>query len=206
MSFPTSVRKTDDCGEKSSAAYQVHCSTKCTHILLLLKIFSSFPLQPTTPWCLVSASRHHGSAFSDCLHVDGCRDYARHFRFCTTDRSVSFCLCRCVYLFLSVGVVDLGGSDNVNHIQIERTLLSASGQYFASTMVIVGMSVVATVIVLQFHHHNPDSGHMPRWVSWILPAYLLFENVHLCSFSYQRLSVSDRCTWFCCSGSLGSCG
>uniref|UniRef100_A0A3P9CFD3 Neuronal acetylcholine receptor subunit alpha-7 n=1 Tax=Maylandia zebra TaxID=106582 RepID=A0A3P9CFD3_9CICH len=38
------------------------------------------------------------------------------------------------------------------------------GQYFASTMVIVGMSVVATVIVLQFHHHNPDSGHMPRWV------------------------------------------
>uniref|UniRef100_A0A3B5B898 Neuronal acetylcholine receptor subunit alpha-7-like n=1 Tax=Stegastes partitus TaxID=144197 RepID=A0A3B5B898_9TELE len=42
------------------------------------------------------------------------------------------------------------------------------GQYFASTMVIVGMSVVATVIVLQFHHHNPNSGHMPRWVSWNL--------------------------------------
>lgn len=33
-------------------------------------------------------------------------------------------------------------------------------------MVIVGMSVVATVIVLQFHHHNPDSGQMPRWVSF----------------------------------------
>ncbi|XP_069552014.1 neuronal acetylcholine receptor subunit alpha-7-like isoform X2 [Brachyistius frenatus] len=42
------------------------------------------------------------------------------------------------------------------------------GQYFASTMVIVGMSVVATVIVLQFHHHNPDSGHMPRWVHLVL--------------------------------------
>uniref|UniRef100_A0A8C2WDE1 Uncharacterized protein n=1 Tax=Cyclopterus lumpus TaxID=8103 RepID=A0A8C2WDE1_CYCLU len=41
------------------------------------------------------------------------------------------------------------------------------GQYFASTMVIVGMSVVATVLVLQFHHHNPNSGHMPRWVSVI---------------------------------------
>ncbi|MEQ2212694.1 hypothetical protein XENOCAPTIV_003473, partial [Xenoophorus captivus] len=39
------------------------------------------------------------------------------------------------------------------------------GQYFASTMVIVGMSVVATVIVLQFHHHSLDSGQMPRWVS-----------------------------------------
>ncbi|XP_071369027.1 neuronal acetylcholine receptor subunit alpha-7-like [Centroberyx affinis] len=42
------------------------------------------------------------------------------------------------------------------------------GQYFASTMVIVGMSVVATVIVLQFHHHNPDGGHMPRWVHLVL--------------------------------------
>ncbi|XP_074540293.1 neuronal acetylcholine receptor subunit alpha-7-like isoform X2 [Halichoeres trimaculatus] len=50
------------------------------------------------------------------------------------------------------------------------------GQYFASTMVIVGMSVVATVIVLQFHHHNPNNGQMPRlvhlillqWVPWFL--------------------------------------
>uniref|UniRef100_A0A3Q2ZJ76 Neuronal acetylcholine receptor subunit alpha-7-like n=1 Tax=Kryptolebias marmoratus TaxID=37003 RepID=A0A3Q2ZJ76_KRYMA len=42
------------------------------------------------------------------------------------------------------------------------------GQYFASTMVIVGMSVVATVIVLQFHHHNLNNGHMPRWVRLVL--------------------------------------
>ncbi|XP_030250914.1 neuronal acetylcholine receptor subunit alpha-7-like isoform X2 [Sparus aurata] len=42
------------------------------------------------------------------------------------------------------------------------------GQYFASTMVIVGMSVVATVIVLQFHHHNPNNGQMPRWVHLVL--------------------------------------
>ncbi|XP_047214828.1 neuronal acetylcholine receptor subunit alpha-7-like isoform X1 [Girardinichthys multiradiatus] len=42
------------------------------------------------------------------------------------------------------------------------------GQYFASTMVIVGMSVVATVIVLQFHHHSLDSGQMPRWVHLVL--------------------------------------
>ncbi|XP_024122715.1 neuronal acetylcholine receptor subunit alpha-7 isoform X2 [Oryzias melastigma] len=42
------------------------------------------------------------------------------------------------------------------------------GQYFASTMVIVGMSVVATVIVLQFHHHTPNSGQMPRWVHLVL--------------------------------------
>ncbi|XP_077384227.1 neuronal acetylcholine receptor subunit alpha-7-like isoform X1 [Festucalex cinctus] len=42
------------------------------------------------------------------------------------------------------------------------------GQYFASTMVIVGMSVVATVIVLQFHHHNPNNGQIPHWVNLIL--------------------------------------
>ncbi|KAK7878220.1 hypothetical protein WMY93_031172 [Mugilogobius chulae] len=47
------------------------------------------------------------------------------------------------------------------------------GQYFASTMVIVGMSVVATVIVLQFHHHNPTMGRC-----------------HAC------------CTWSCCSGKV----
>nr|2MAW_A Chain A, Neuronal acetylcholine receptor subunit alpha-7 [Homo sapiens] len=31
-------------------------------------------------------------------------------------------------------------------------------QYFASTMIIVGLSVVVTVIVLQYHHHDPDGG------------------------------------------------
>ncbi|XP_029437426.1 neuronal acetylcholine receptor subunit alpha-7-like isoform X2 [Rhinatrema bivittatum] len=38
------------------------------------------------------------------------------------------------------------------------------GQYFASTMIIVGLSVVATVFVLQYHHHDPSGGKMPRWV------------------------------------------
>ncbi|XP_015424583.1 PREDICTED: neuronal acetylcholine receptor subunit alpha-7 [Myotis davidii] len=37
-------------------------------------------------------------------------------------------------------------------------------QYFASTMIIVGLSVVVTVIVLQYHHHDPDGGQMPKWV------------------------------------------
>lgn len=40
-----------------------------------------------------------------------------------------------------------------------------TAQYFASTMMIVGMSVVVTVIVLQFHHHDPHGGKMPKWVS-----------------------------------------
>ncbi|NXF21710.1 ACHA7 protein, partial [Rhodinocichla rosea] len=37
-------------------------------------------------------------------------------------------------------------------------------QYFASIMVIVGLSVVVTVLVLQFHHHDPQAGKMPKWV------------------------------------------
>ncbi|PNJ07778.1 CHRNA7 isoform 35, partial [Pongo abelii] len=36
-------------------------------------------------------------------------------------------------------------------------------QYFASTMIIVGLSVVVTVIVLQYHHHDPEGGKMPKW-------------------------------------------
>ncbi|KAJ8287917.1 hypothetical protein COCON_G00005760 [Conger conger] len=42
------------------------------------------------------------------------------------------------------------------------------GQYFASTMIIVGMSVVATVVVLQYHHHDPNGGNMPKWVQLVL--------------------------------------
>ncbi|KAG5842863.1 hypothetical protein ANANG_G00182260 [Anguilla anguilla] len=42
------------------------------------------------------------------------------------------------------------------------------GQYFASIMIIVGMSVIATVIVLQYHHHDPNGGNMPKWVQLIL--------------------------------------
>ncbi|XP_075995643.1 neuronal acetylcholine receptor subunit alpha-7-like [Genypterus blacodes] len=41
-------------------------------------------------------------------------------------------------------------------------------QYFATTMVIVGLSVIATVLVLQYHHHDPDGGHMPRWTRVLL--------------------------------------
>ncbi|XP_029013881.1 neuronal acetylcholine receptor subunit alpha-7 isoform X2 [Betta splendens] len=41
-------------------------------------------------------------------------------------------------------------------------------QYFASTMMIVGLSVVVTVLVLQFHHHDPHAGKMPKWVRVIL--------------------------------------
>ncbi|KAG7283779.1 hypothetical protein CRUP_034403, partial [Coryphaenoides rupestris] len=40
--------------------------------------------------------------------------------------------------------------------------------YFATTMVIVGLSVIATVLVLQYHHHDPDGGKMPKWTRVVL--------------------------------------
>lgn len=43
-------------------------------------------------------------------------------------------------------------------------VFSPPAQYFASTMIIVGLSVVVTVIVLQYHHHDPEGGKMPKWV------------------------------------------
>uniref|UniRef100_A0A3P8ZZY8 Neuronal acetylcholine receptor subunit alpha-7 n=1 Tax=Esox lucius TaxID=8010 RepID=A0A3P8ZZY8_ESOLU len=42
------------------------------------------------------------------------------------------------------------------------------GQYFVSTMITVGMSVVATVVVLQYHHHDPNNGNMPQWAKLVL--------------------------------------
>lgn len=37
-------------------------------------------------------------------------------------------------------------------------------------MIIVGLSVVVTVIVLQYHHHDPDGGKMPKWVRFDINA------------------------------------
>ncbi|KAI5100335.1 neuronal acetylcholine receptor subunit alpha-7-like isoform X1 [Silurus meridionalis] len=41
-------------------------------------------------------------------------------------------------------------------------------QYFATTMVIVGLSVIATVLVLQYHFHDPEGGKMPKWTRVVL--------------------------------------
>ncbi|RVE67217.1 hypothetical protein OJAV_G00115190 [Oryzias javanicus] len=35
-------------------------------------------------------------------------------------------------------------------------------------MIIVGMSVIATTVVLQYHHHDPNGGNMPKWVQLVL--------------------------------------
>lgn len=64
--------------------------------------------------------------------------------------------------------------------------VSLSGQYFASIMIIVGMSVIATVVVLQYHHHDPNGGKMPKWVR-------LFTHKHIhnqCPDSQTQAAMS----------------
>ncbi|XP_076879549.1 neuronal acetylcholine receptor subunit alpha-7a [Brachyhypopomus gauderio] len=74
-------------------------------------------------------------------------------------------------------------------------------QYFATTMVIVGLSVIATVWVLQYHYHDADGGKMPSWTrvvllnwcAWFLRMKRPGENRvrSACGHKQQRSSVSS---------------
>ncbi|XP_019954972.1 neuronal acetylcholine receptor subunit alpha-7-like [Paralichthys olivaceus] len=74
-------------------------------------------------------------------------------------------------------------------------------QYFATTMVIVGVSVIATVLVLQYHHHDPNGGKMPKWTRVILLNWCAWflrmkrpgeDRVHsACHDKAQRSSLSS---------------
>lgn len=57
-------------------------------------------------------------------------------------------------------------------------LFAFAAQYFASTMIIVGLSVVVTVIVLQYHHHDPDGGKMPKWVRFDSGSSILIHSLY----------------------------
>ncbi|KAJ8382639.1 hypothetical protein SKAU_G00034170 [Synaphobranchus kaupii] len=71
-------------------------------------------------------------------------------------------------------------------------------QYFASTMMIVGLSVVVTVLVLQFHHHDPQGSKMPKWVrvvllnwcAWFLRMKQPGENRKLIGYKYSHAHSS----------------
>lgn len=81
-------------------------------------------------------------------------------------------------------------------------------QYFASTMIIVGLSVIVTVLVLQFHHHDPNGGKMPKWTRIILLNWCAWflrmrrpgedkvrsackHEVHRCSLTSVELNTSS---------------
>ncbi|XP_034437322.1 neuronal acetylcholine receptor subunit alpha-7a [Hippoglossus hippoglossus] len=74
-------------------------------------------------------------------------------------------------------------------------------QYFATIIVIVGVSVIATVLVLQFHHHDPNGSKMPKWTRVILLNWCAWflrmkrpgeDRVHsACHNKAQRSSLSS---------------
>lgn len=78
-----------------------------------------------------------------------------------TLRPFIFILLFCLFNFICVCFT---AWHNFQLCQLCVFLLYAA-EYFATTMVIVGLSVIATVLVLQYHHHDPDGGKMPKWVS-----------------------------------------
>lgn len=125
-------------------------------------------------------SRHHRLAVTDRLHVAGGRDHAGHVRLGAAHR----------YIFIRIFAGN-SKAPGTERIRCHRRRVSGSssgrfgggyfgwafpkefnvilfsplpGQYFASIMIIVGMSVIATVVVLQYHHHDPNGGNMPKWV------------------------------------------
>ncbi|XP_023674173.1 neuronal acetylcholine receptor subunit alpha-7-like isoform X1 [Paramormyrops kingsleyae] len=73
-------------------------------------------------------------------------------------------------------------------------------QYFASIMMIVGFSVVVTVLVLQFHHHDPQGGKMPKWVrvvllnwcAWFLRMKQPGEDRKILGYRYSPPSLQRR--------------
>ncbi|XP_073687390.1 neuronal acetylcholine receptor subunit alpha-7-like [Garra rufa] len=68
---------------------------------------------------------------------------------------------------MSDGVTLRSGERDFQRVQI-TAVTTIRAQYFATTMVIVGLSVIATVLVLQYHYHDPDGGKMPRWTRVLL--------------------------------------
>lgn len=63
-------------------------NSKAVALSVLLFFLLPFSTISPPPWCPSPASRHHGSALTDCLHADGCGDYACHFRLRSPDRWV----------------------------------------------------------------------------------------------------------------------
>ncbi|KAM9817473.1 neuronal acetylcholine receptor subunit alpha-7-like [Neosynchiropus ocellatus] len=65
---------------------------------------------------------------------------------------VTVLLCFMVLLLMVTEVIP-ASSDSVPLI----------AQYLITTMVIVGLSIIATVVVLHLHHHDPRGQKMPKW-------------------------------------------
>jgi len=59
-----------------------------------------------------------------------------------------------------------------------------AGMYFACIMMMCSLSVVFTVLVLNFHYRSPGTHRMPRWVRNLLTYLLTY--LHTTSYSTRR--------------------
>ncbi|KAG7225502.1 hypothetical protein INR49_027497 [Caranx melampygus] len=115
---------------------------------------------PNGEWDLIGVPGTRNEAFYDC-----CKEPYPDVTFVVTIRRRTLyyalnLLIPCVLLSSMTLLIFVLPADSGEKISL--------GQYFASIMIIVGMSVIATVVVLQYHHHDPNGGNMPKWVQLVL--------------------------------------
>nr|XP_040028594.1 neuronal acetylcholine receptor subunit alpha-7-like isoform X2 [Gasterosteus aculeatus aculeatus] len=128
---------------------------------------------PNGEWDLVGVPAKRNELYYDC-----CKEPYPDVTFTVTMRRRTLyyglnLLIPCVLISGLALLVFLLPADSGEKISLEIMPATSDSvpliaQYFASTMMIVGMSVVVTVIVLQFHHHDPHGGKMPKWVRVVL--------------------------------------
>uniref|UniRef100_A0AAQ4R1U4 Uncharacterized protein n=1 Tax=Gasterosteus aculeatus aculeatus TaxID=481459 RepID=A0AAQ4R1U4_GASAC len=115
---------------------------------------------PNGEWDLIGVPGSRNEAYYDC-----CKEPYQDVKFIVTIRRRTLyyalnLLIPCVLLSSMTLLIFVLPADSGEKISL--------GQYFASIMIIVGMSVIATVVVLQYHHHDPNGGNMPKWVQLVL--------------------------------------
>ncbi|XP_061535501.1 neuronal acetylcholine receptor subunit alpha-7-like isoform X2 [Phycodurus eques] len=128
---------------------------------------------PNGEWDLVGVPAKRNELYYDC-----CKEPYPDVTFTVTMRRRTLyyglnLLIPCVLISGLALLVFLLPADSGEKISLEIMPATSDSvpliaQYFASTMMIVGLSVVVTVLVLQFHHHDPQGGKMPKWVRVIL--------------------------------------
>ena len=69
-----------------------------------------------------------------------------------------------------------------------------AGMYFACIMLMCLLSVVFTVLVLNYHHRTPDTHEMPRWVNHLAVFYLVCRSYciyksSICEYTYFFISI-----------------
>ncbi|XP_077569223.1 neuronal acetylcholine receptor subunit alpha-7-like [Stigmatopora nigra] len=145
---------------------------------------------PSLEWDLVEISEKKNTQYYECCPDEPYPDVT--FTIVMRRRSLYYVLnllIPCIVISILALLVFLLPADSREKITLAITVLLSSvglmlllskmmpatsdsapllAQYIVITMVIVALSVVATVVVLRFHHHDPNGAKMPKWVRIVL--------------------------------------